>query len=179
MIRLESPRLIVRSLCEADLDAFAAYRSDPEVARYQSWEAPYSREQAAALLAEMRRAPAGAPGVWHQLGIERRGQAGIIGDCAFQVLAEDARQAQVGVTLARAFQGQGYATEALRRLFDYLFHDLGLHRVAAVCDAENAASARLLKRLGMRREGHLVENIWFKGAWGSEFLYAILEREWK
>ncbi len=41
------------------------------------------------------------------------------------------------------------------------------------------ASYKLLERLGFRREAHLVENIWFKGAWGSEFHYALLEREWK
>jgi len=179
MIYLTSPRLILRSLCEADLDAFAAYRSDPETARYQGWEAPYSREQAADLVAEMRRAPVGTPGVWHQVGVERRDPPGIIGDVAFQVWAEDARQAWIGFTLAPAYRGQGYATEAVRRLLDYLFYDLRLHRVMATCDVENLASACLLERVGMRREAHLIENIWFKGAWGSEYLYAILEREWR
>jgi RimJ/RimL family protein N-acetyltransferase len=63
-------------------------------------------------------------------------------------------------------------------LLDYLFNELNLHRVIAECDVENIASYRLLERLGFRREAHLIENIWFKGAWGSEFHYAILEREW-
>jgi RimJ/RimL family protein N-acetyltransferase len=63
-------------------------------------------------------------------------------------------------------------------LLGYLFGELHLHRVSAICDAENLASARLLERVGMRREGHFIENIWFKGAWGSEYSYAILQSEW-
>ena len=100
---------------------------------------------------------------------------GIIGDCAFQVLPEDARQAQIGFTLSRPYQKQGYASEAVRALVGFLFSEYRLHRITATCDALNLASARLLERIGMRREGQYVENVWFKGAWGDE-LYAILER---
>jgi RimJ/RimL family protein N-acetyltransferase len=66
----------------------------------------------------------------------------------------------------------------VRCLLEYLFGELHLHRVIATCDVENIASFRLLERIGMRREAHLVENIWFKGAWGSEYSYALLYREW-
>ncbi len=178
MILLHTPRLILRPLQEADLAAFAAYRSDPQVARYQSWVTPYSLEQARALLSEMNRAPAGTPGVWFQVAFERHNPPGLIGDCAFQVLAEDDRQAQIGFTLSQPFQKQGYAVEAVRGLLGYLFGGLRLHRVSAICDAENLTSARLLEKVGMRREGHFIENIWFKGAWGSEYAYALLDHEW-
>jgi len=178
-ISIKTSRLQLRPLKEADLAAFAAYRSDPEVARYQGWSAPYSMEQAASFLEEMRRARPGTPGTWFQLAIERQAQPGIIGDCAFQVLANDERQAQIGFTLARAFQKQGYAAEAVRGLLDFLFAEYSLHRITAVCDALNTASARLLERIGMRREGQYLENVWFKGAWGDEYSYAILEREWR
>lgn len=177
MLVLKSQRLCLRSFQTGDLEAFAGYRSDPDVARYQSWSSPYSLEQARVFLEEMQAAQPGSPGTWYQLAVERWAEPGIIGDCAFQVLADDARQAQIGVTFSRAYQKHGYASEALRRLLDYLFDELRLHRVSAVCDVENLASARLLERVGMRREAHLVENIWFKGSWGSEYLYAVLERE--
>jgi RimJ/RimL family protein N-acetyltransferase len=84
----------------------------------------------------------------------------------------------ISFSFARAYQGQGFATEAVGCLLAYLFGDLGLHRVVAITDAKNLAVARLLERLGLRREGTFVENIWFKGAWGSEFSYALLHREW-
>ena len=94
-------------------------------------------------------------------------------------LGDRPRQAEIGFTLACEHQGKGYATEAVNRLLDYVFGVLGKHRVIAVTDTRNAPAARLLERVGMRREGHFVEDIWFKGGWGDEYEYAMLEREWR
>jgi aminoglycoside 6'-N-acetyltransferase len=179
MLTLFSSRLCLRPLESQDLAAFCAYRSDPEVARYQGWDAPYALERATALLEEMQRHAPGTPGHWTQMAVERLGQPGLIGDCAFHVQADDHQQALVGYTFAREFQGQGFASEAVTRLLGFLFDDLNLHRVSAYCDVNNLPSARLLERVGMRLEGHFVENIWFKGAWCSEFQYAILKSEWR
>ncbi len=139
---------------------FVAYRSDPR------WPV-------------INLAQVGKPGTWYQLAIERRNQPGLIGDCAFQRLADDEHQAQIGFTFSRLYQKQGYATEAVHALLDYLFGELQLHRVTATCDVENIASFKLLERVGMRREAYFMENIWFKGAWGSEYCYALLHREWR
>ena len=59
------------------------------------------------------------------------------------------------------------------------FEELGLHRIAGRLDARNEASARVLERLGMRREAHLVENEFVKGEWTDELVYAMLEQEWR
>ena len=176
---LETGRLILRPFQDSDLEPFAAYRSDPEVARLQSWETPYTTDQAAAFIAAMQRGHPGTRGEWYQLAIERKHHPGLIGDCAFHVLADDVQQAEIGFTLSRPVRGHGYATEAVTRLLQYLFGELHLHRVTATCDADNHASARLLERVAMRREAHFVENIWFKGAWGSEYVYAALGKEWE
>ncbi len=178
MFELVTERLLLRSFRDADIETFSAYRSDPEVARYQGWNAPYSIAQAREFIAEMQSTRPATPGEWYQVAIELKSSGELIGDCAFCVLAGDERQAEIGFTLARAYQGQGYATEAVTRLLDYLFGAVCLHRVRANCDVENLASTKLLERIGMRREGEFVENIWFKGRWGSEYWYAILAREW-
>ncbi|MFO7537497.1 MAG: GNAT family N-acetyltransferase [Chloroflexota bacterium] len=178
MLILESKRLILRPFQDADIEAFSAYRSDPDIARYQSWEPPVTLEQATRFVNDMKHARPGVQGEWYQWAVERKAAAGLIGDCAFQIMAPDPRQAEIGFTFAPAYQGQGFAAEAVSRLLDYLFGDLNLHRVVAITDAENRAAARLLERLGLRHEGTFVENIWFKGAWGSEFSYALLHREW-
>ena len=175
---LETQRLKLRPFQMSDLDPFVAYRSDPEVARYQGWDAPYPVEKAAAFIEEMAQATPATNGHWYQFAVELKQNGGMIGDCAFHTLPEDNRQAEIGFSFARSYQGFGYATEAVKRLLDYLFADLGLHRVQAICDVENTASARLLERVGMRREAHFVDNTWFKGAWGSEYLYALLQYEW-
>ncbi len=155
------------------------YRSDPAVAKYQGWDTPYGIEAAKTFIREMKERLPGARGEWYQIAVELKASGKMIGDCAFHILPEDGQQAEIGVTLSRRYQGKGYATEAVTRLLAYLFGELGLHRVRATCDAENLASVKLLERIGMRKEGHLLENIWFKGAWGSEYTYALLRREWE
>ena len=72
----------------------------------------------------------------------------------------------------------GYATEAVRRLLHYLLIERGKHRVRATCDDRNTRSAAVLERVGMRREGHLLESTWSKGEWTNDLLYAVLRREW-
>jgi RimJ/RimL family protein N-acetyltransferase len=85
---------------------------------------------------------------------------------------------EVGFSFLPAHQGNGYATEAARALVDWAF-GVGHHRVYGRLEVRNTASARVLEKLGMRREAHLVENEWIKGEWQSEFVYAILDREWQ
>jgi RimJ/RimL family protein N-acetyltransferase len=102
----------------------------------------------------------------------------LIGECAALVRADDPRQAEVGFTVAPEHQGHGYATEAVRRLLHYLLVERGKHRVSATCDDRNTRSAAVLERVGMRREGRLLESTWSKGQWTSDLLYAVLRREW-
>jgi RimJ/RimL family protein N-acetyltransferase len=102
----------------------------------------------------------------------------LIGDCWAHVRAEDPRQAEIGFTLASQHQGSGYATEAVHRLLHYLLLERGKHRVRASCDDRNTRSAAVLERVGMRREGHLLESTWSKGEWTNDLLYAVLRREW-
>ena len=203
-IRLETPRLILRRFENRDLGPFYRYRNDPEVARYQGWDVPYSHQDAEDMVKEMKTVPYGSPGCWVQLAIELKAieaRAGgvfpakdaernafespssnnegvMIGDIAFVILEQDSQQAEIGFTLDRAYQGHGYGTEAVRRLLDDLFEQRHLHRVRANIDPLNLASARLLTRLGFRLEGHMVESLWFKGRWADEDWYAILQREW-
>jgi RimJ/RimL family protein N-acetyltransferase len=177
---LETPRLIIRQFCESDLEPFVAYRNDPEVYRYQGWKTPYLREDAADFITRLRSNNLGMPGEWMQLAIECKDSGEMVGDIAFHVIRSNPRQAYLGYTLARSAWGQGYASEAARKTLDYLFRVLDLHRVIADCDVDNAASIRLLERLGFRREAHYIESFWFENEnrWGSEYLYAILQHEW-
>lgn len=174
---LATPRLILRRFKANDRDVFRAYRNDPEIARYQSWES-CSAEEAVEFIAAQQSLQPCVPGQWFQFAIELKETAALIGDCAFKINEDDARQAEIGFTLAREYQQRGYGAEAVARVLDYGFAGLGLHRIIAVTDAENHASVALLERLGMRREAHYIQNIWFKGKWGDEFLYAILSNEW-
>ena len=175
---LTSERLVLRRFRPEDLDAFVAYRSDPGTARYQSWEAPYPPSQARQFLRELAAIHPDTPGEWFQFAIALRTTDRLIGDCAAHVPADDPRQAEIGFTLAPGHQGHGYATEAVRRLLRYLLLERGKHRVSATCDDRNTRSAALLERVGMRREGHLLQSTWSKGEWTNDLLYAVLHDEW-
>ncbi|MCY1248298.1 Spermidine N(1)-acetyltransferase [compost metagenome] len=82
------------------------------------------------------------------------------------------------MTISHLHQKQGYAKEAFSGIMDFLFAGKSIHRIVETVDAENIASISLLESLGFRQEGHFIENIFFKGSWGSEFQYALLRREW-
>jgi RimJ/RimL family protein N-acetyltransferase len=84
-------------------------------------------------------------------------------------------QAEIGFSLATPFQGRGYAAEAVRLMIRHLFTERGLHRISAECDARNAASARLLERVGFQREG---DNTWIKGEWTDDLLFGLLARDY-
>jgi RimJ/RimL family protein N-acetyltransferase len=176
-VTLETARLILRHFTDADLVPFMAYRNDPDVARYQGWEG-ISEAEAHAFIEEQKLVQPGVPGQWFQIAIALKETGVLAGDCALKIDEHDERQAEIGYTLARAYQGKGIAAEAVSRVLDYAFRTLELHRVIAITDCENAASIALLERLGLRREGHFIQNVWFKGKWADEYLYAILQDEW-
>jgi RimJ/RimL family protein N-acetyltransferase len=174
----ETDRLILRSCRDSDLESFLAYRNDPEVARYQSWDVPYSRDRAIRFIQETQAVEISSRR-WLQIAVEVKSLHQMIGDVAFSIKPDDARQAVIGYSLARPYWKNGYAFEAVSHLLAFLFDELNLHRVVAECDVKNVGSWKLLEKLGFRREAHLVENINFKGAYGSEYHYALLMREWK
>jgi RimJ/RimL family protein N-acetyltransferase len=175
---LLSPRLRLRRLRLDDAAAICAYRSLPEVARFQSWTS-FTPDDAARLIADQARTAPNAPGTWLQLALTTLDEGTIVGDCGIHFLAEDARQVELGITLSPAYQGRGLAAEALASVLRYVFDALGKHRARAVTDAQNHAAANLFGRLGFRREAHFVEHVWYKGAWGSEFVFALLQRDWR
>ncbi len=174
---IETERLILRRFRASDLASFMAYRNDPEVARYQSWES-ITRREAMKFIAEQSRHRPGIAGKWFQFAAEIK-QGGILaGDCALLVLKSAPRIGEIGYTFARAYQGNGLATEAARAVVDYGFDSLSLNRIIATCDCRNLRSIALMERLPMKREGHFIQNAWFKGEWCDEFQYAVLRDEW-
>jgi aminoglycoside 6'-N-acetyltransferase len=175
-VLLSTPRLDLRRFRVEDAPVVAAYRSDPDVARYQSWEAPVPLAGAAELVRSLAAGDPEEPG-WFQYAVSLRASSELIGDVGVRLYG-NRMQADLGFTLAPAYQGQGYATEAVRRVVKHLFTERGLHRVSAECDARNARSARLLERVGFRREGHRIANTWIKGEWTDDLLYGLLAADW-
>jgi RimJ/RimL family protein N-acetyltransferase len=171
-------RVELRRFRPGDAAAFAEYRSVAEVARYQSWDAPYPLAAAEDFVRDMMTRHPDTPGEWFQFAVALRATGELIGDCAAGPHDDDERQAEIGFTIAPGYQGRGFATEAARTLLGYLFGTRRKHRVVAYCDARNDASAGVLRRLGMRQEGHLLESTRAKGEWTDDLAFALLDREW-
>jgi len=159
-------RVTLRRLTLDDAPAIAAYRSDPDVARYQSWET-YPIERAEELCRSHQAITFGTPGTWAQLGIVRNADGAVIGDCGVHFLAEDPLSIELGITMSRAAQGHGFAREALAGVFAHLRGTLGVERITARIDTRNASALRLFEGLGFRAEG-APERAMFKGAWCEE-----------
>ncbi len=172
-------RVALRRFGLPDVETFVAYRSSAAVARYQSWDAPYPREEGERFVRLMMTRHPDTAGEWFQFAVVLRSTGQLVGDCAAMPQAGDPRQCEIGFTSAREHQGRGYATEAARLLVGYLFGGRGKHRITATCDARNTASAAVLERLAMRREGHFRESTWAKGEWTDDLLYALLHHEWQ
>ena len=113
-----------------------------------------------------------------ELAVTRAEDGLLVGDVMLALRSLEHETLEVGYIFSPAHGGRGYATEAVRALLDLAFGTLGARRVVARVDARNTASRRLLERLGVRLEAHLIENEWLKGELTSEMDYAVLAREW-
>jgi len=171
---LKSKNLIIRAFEKKDLALFALYRSQAVVAKYQSWT-NYTYQDAVELFESMDYSAFGGEGEWYQLAISSLDSDELVGDLAIHFI--DQAQIEIGFTVCPSHQGKGVATEAVSRFLRYVFDELNKHRVIATTDVKNTASYRLLDKLGFRQEAHFIQNVFFKGAWGDEYQYALLRAE--
>ena len=182
MLRPDYPimteRLALRPFAAEDLEALLAYQSREDVARYLYWGPRTRDEVAEALPKRAGQTAIAAEGDALVLAVELRDTGAVVGDVVLAWASAAHKQGEIGFVFHPDHQGRGFAGEAAAEMLRLGFEGLGLHRIVGRCDARNAASARLMERLGMRREAHFRENEWVKGKWDDELVYAMLAREW-
>jgi RimJ/RimL family protein N-acetyltransferase len=88
------------------------------------------------------------------------------------------RAAKLGYAIRADRWGKGLATDATRRLIEFGFGKLGLHRISAAIGPDNAASVAVVRKLGMQYEGRIRDHVFTNGVWRDSLLYAILQHEW-
>lgn len=182
MLRVDAPirteRLTLRPFAEGDLDDLYAYQSDPDVVRYMYWEVRTREEVAEQLAKRLTQTMLDDDHDYLALAVVPDGVGRVAGEVILRWTSREHRQGEVGFAFNPDFQGRGYATESAEAMLRLGFRDLGLHRIIGRCDPRNTGSAAVLERLGMRLEAHFRQNEIFKGEWGDELYYAILEDEW-
>ena len=176
---LETERLVLRPFESGDLEALHAIQSDETVVRWLYNDVRTLEETRDLLALKIAGAALHAEGEWLSAAVTLGATDELVGDVSLLWASEAHRQGELGFVFHPAHHGTGYATEASRPILAFAFETLGLHRVVGRLEPRNRGSARVLEKLGMRREAHLVENEWVKGEWQSEVVYALLDREWR
>ena len=162
---------------EGDAPGALSVYGDEETALYLARPALASLAEAEAMIARCLAGYASGESV--NFVIERIADGEFIGMCLLFHFEQPSRRAEIGYTIARTHWSKGYATEAVRGLVEYGFDTLDLNRVEADIDPRNESSARLLERVGFRREGHLRERWIVKGEVSDTIFYGLLKAEWE
>jgi RimJ/RimL family protein N-acetyltransferase len=176
---IETARLRIRPFVEHDLQQVIALYSEPKVLRYL-YVGPRTNDEIATSLQERcKKTVLEAEGDKLVLAVELEETGICVGEVILVWLSETHKSAEIGFLVHPGFQGRGYAYEASLPLLHFGFEVMNFHRIIGRCDGRNAASARLMEKLGMRREAHLIENEFIKGEWADELVFAMLQREWQ
>lgn len=172
-----TPRLKIRDFCWDDLAALVEMDTDPQVSRYEpgrlTADQIHYRLEGALEWAQQ------SPRTIFKLAVTLPPEERAWGRLSLKLNLPDIREWEIGWTLHPSIWGNGYATEGARALLAYAFTQLNAHRVVGFCHADNAASARVMEKIGMKLEGRLRETIAWNGAWADELVYGIVEREFQ
>lgn len=184
-MRLETNRLVLREFAPEDWEAVHEYASDVRTTAYMLW-GPHEPEQTRAfvdLANEWRQAQ---PRTHYELAITLKDSGKLIGGCGLTAPGMETGgqgggfgSGELGYILHRDYWRQGYGSEAAEALMTYGFGVLNLHRIQAYCHPDNKASAGVMTKIGMQYEGHLRENLLFKGVWRDSLLHAMLQSDWR
>jgi RimJ/RimL family protein N-acetyltransferase len=174
MLPLRTARLTLRMMRLTDAPSLATYRADPDVARYQQWDLPFTEIDALRLIDGQADLDGPTRGEWVQVALDRDGAT--IGDVGLY-LDTDGHEASVGYTLSPAAQGKGYAAEAVGAVVEALFAAAGVRRIVANVDPANVASLRVVERLGFVVEGVARSAVHVRGDWVDGVCLALLESD--
>ena len=174
---LRTDRLVLRPFAETDAEDIFVLHTDARVLRY--WDSPpwTDRSRIERFFATTQRMEEEGTGV--RVAIDRAEDGVFLGWCTLTNWNPDFRIASLGYCLGEAAWGRGYATEAVRALLGWAYGALDLNRVQAEADTRNAASARVLEKIGFVREGTLREDCIVNGDVSDSWVYGLLRREWQ
>ena len=176
MMELLTPNLILREFRERDFAIFRELEARPETYHFES--AHPDDEQVRAYLEKAQSDGLQTPRTRYRLAVAVHPADEVRGRVTLALMNDPIREWEIGWAIHPAEWGKGFAVEAAQRLLEFAFTDLGAHRVVAFSHAQNAASLRVMQKLGMQQDGLLRETRPWRGAWSDEVVFSILEREW-
>ncbi len=175
---IRTRNLLIRPFTVEDTEAFVARRNHPDVARYQNWELPFTREQGERIVAELVEMDGPVNDEWWMAIVVEVESGDVVGDLAL-CLTWEGRTAEVGYSFEPDHWGKGYAVEATEALVEYVFDGLGVTRVFGMLHPDNPASAMVLERVGMLFEGHTKSSFWLGGEVSDDWIYGMTRPDWE
>ena len=169
--------LLLREFVHTDFADVFAYESNAEVVRYVAY-GPYTEEECRQDLNWHIAHQQDPQRRFYYLAMELVAEKRVIGFCGLKFKEGSHQEAELSYAMNRDYWGQGYMSEAVEALVDFAFRELAVHRVSGRCCPENISSARVMEKIGMKQEGHLRENLHFKGRWWDTLIFGILNHEW-
>jgi RimJ/RimL family protein N-acetyltransferase len=177
-IHIETERLLLTPLQLSDAKDLLYYRSKPDISAFLSWK-PQTIGEAEEYIRKAHLISANTPESWYQLAVRIKDSGALVGDIGLHFLGPQNQQVELGYAVSDAYQGKGYATEAIKAVLAFLFTTYTKHRITASVDPQNSKSIQLLKRVGMRQEAHHLKSLWIDGEWVDDIIFAVLREEWE
>lgn len=176
LIPLQTERLALSSLTEADAPALHRQRSDEELMRYIPRVRTKNTEDALAMIRKISGSiDKNEALIW---AIREKNRADMIGSIGLVHLYPENNSAELGYMLESPWHGKGLMSEAIQAVLAYAFRTLNLNRIEAITDPENHSSNRILERNGFIAEGILKENFLFEGRYLDSKYYALLKSQY-
>jgi ribosomal-protein-alanine N-acetyltransferase len=171
-------RLNLRELVADDLKNMHQLHSMPEVDEYNTLGIPKSMDTTRRILNDCIACQQAIPRTSYVLSMHINQTDAFVGYIALNLSSPKYKAGEVWYKVHPRYWRQGYATEALHRVLEFAFRYLLLHRVEAGCATENVASIKVLRKVGMTREGHTRKKLPIRGQWMDNYEYAILEEDY-
>ena len=180
-VRLATPRLQLRDFQASDVLALNQLYVLPETSRYESWAPHESVDESRDLVDYWISRQGDSPRTDYTFAIDLDGRfIGLCGiELGFGTETDDLRAGFVGYRIYPSEWRRGYATEALKAVLAFGFETLALHRIHSGCVVTNQASARVLEKAGLKREGVTRSSFPIDDAWYDYAIYGILQSEWR
>ena len=177
-MQIVTDRLILREFQFDDWPTVLEYQRDPRYLRFYPWS-DRTESEAQEFVRMFLDQQEEQPRRKFQLAVTLpQEDQRVIGNCGIRLKDGKDWEADIGYEIAPEHWGRGHASEAALAVVKFGFRELGLHRISSWCIADNTASARVLEKAGLKLEGRLRGNEYFKGRWWDTLLYGILEHEW-
>ncbi len=173
-INIQTKRLNIKNINIAHADVMFSYRSNPLVYQYQSFRPKSLREVEEFINTYTKLF--NIEGNWFQVGIFL--DSNLIGDIGIHFVGPNNSQCEIGYTISPEYQNQGYGSEAVYAVVDYLFCDMKKHRIIASVDPRNTPSFKLLEKIGFRKEAHFKKSVLIENEWEDDVIYGLLKEEW-